>query len=129
MNIHDQSHSSCQCEYCQKIIPMMQQIIKVIPTEELRKDFDWLMERLMYAEDDRDYYKAKMEGSWPGWEWMKDYKGEPMVNREVLEGTLTALEKCHSAMRCCHMYDYCEEGSVIVARQELERTNPLKSNE
>lgn len=31
-----------------------------------------LLERMMMAENDAEYYKMKVDGDWPGWEWVKE---------------------------------------------------------
>lgn len=59
----------CLCDLCTRISPMMRRISKALPRE-LRRDFDYLMMRLYTAEEDRDADEAKLNGTWPGWEWM-----------------------------------------------------------
>lgn len=60
----------CLCDLCVRISPMQKRIAKSLP-EELRKDFEYLMVRLMTVEEDYDVAEAKLAGEWPGWEWIK----------------------------------------------------------
>lgn len=60
----------CLCDLCTRIFPMHKRLQEALP-EPLRADFEYLMMRLMCAEEDRDVADAKLAGEWPGWEWMK----------------------------------------------------------
>jgi len=61
----------CLCDLCVRISPMQKRIRNALP-KELRKDFDYLTMRMACAEEDRDASDAKLNGLWPGWEWIKD---------------------------------------------------------
>ncbi len=62
---------NCLCELCTVTSPRIDRIRKALPAE-LIKDFDYLMMRMMCAEEDRDVVNAQLYGDWPGWEWMKE---------------------------------------------------------
>lgn len=61
----------CLCDICVRISPMQKCISDALP-EELRIDFAYLMTRMECAEMDLDAAQAKLDGEWPGWEWIKD---------------------------------------------------------
>ncbi len=60
----------CLCDLCTRISPMYSRLQEALP-EPMRADFEYLMMRLMCAEEDRDVAEAKLYGQGPGWEWMK----------------------------------------------------------
>jgi hypothetical protein len=97
---------------------------------DLLKDFEWYMEKSMYAEEDLCVANAKLEGVWGGWEWIKGNMGEPMVKREVLEKTTNALKECSVTLKAMiqsqttishQLYGWV----ILEAEKELERTVPL----
>jgi len=51
---------------------MQKRISDALPSDDLKKDFEYLMMRMMTAEEDCDVSDSKLSGVWPGWEWMKD---------------------------------------------------------
>ena len=55
---------------------MMKRIKEALQTPELQKDFEYLMCKLMCAEEDADVNRAMLSGEWPGWEWIKEAKTE-----------------------------------------------------
>jgi hypothetical protein len=59
----------CLCDLCNRVSPKAK-AIRAALSEELQKDFDYLMSRMMHAEDDLDYAEARLRGEWPGWEWI-----------------------------------------------------------
>lgn len=65
------SRRKCLCDLCTRISPMHDRLKEALP-ESLRDDLEYLMMRLMCAEEDRDVAEAKLHGNWPGWEWMID---------------------------------------------------------
>lgn len=65
------SKLKCSCHYCTVDSPKHKGIRELLTGQAL-KDFDYFMNRLMCAEEDRNVADAKLEGSWPGFEWMKE---------------------------------------------------------
>ncbi len=61
----------CLCDLCNRVSPKAKRIREAL-SDELKSDFDYLMSRMMHAEDDLDYAEARLSGQWPGWEWMPE---------------------------------------------------------
>lgn len=55
--------SDCQCKGC--LIYQEYNKHKQLIPESSRKFFDRIMDNLLEAEEDRDYYKCILDGSWP----------------------------------------------------------------
>jgi len=63
----------CNCDWCKRVSPMIQRIRDSLD-ESMALDFDYLMNRMISTEEDLNYAEAKLDGSWPGWEWIKEAK-------------------------------------------------------
>jgi len=50
---------------------MRERISDALPPE-LKKDFEYLMERMDVTEIKNEANEAKLVGAWPGWEWVKE---------------------------------------------------------
>lgn len=61
------SKKPCSCEWCTVTSPMISRIRDALP-DELKKDFDYIVVRMMSAEEDADVANCKLNGNWPGWE-------------------------------------------------------------
>lgn len=59
----------CSCELCLVVGPKIDEI-RVKLKGKLKKDFDYLMMRMMVAEHDRDVLYAQLHGQWRGFEWI-----------------------------------------------------------
>lgn len=59
----------CKCDWCTKWYPTIKRLDKKL-TGKLKKDFDDLMTHYIGRADDGDVAQAKLDGSWPGYEWM-----------------------------------------------------------
>lgn len=97
---------------------------------DLLNDFEWYMEKSMMDGDDLCAANAKLEGTWPGWKWMKGNNGEPMVSRDVLQKTTDNLKLCCYSLKTMIQaqitISHLPYGWVIAeAEKELERTKPL----
>ncbi len=66
----------CTCKLCTYWHPLQKRIREQL-NDEGKKEFDILTNHLAHVEDDLNYAEAKLDGSWPGWERMKDFKPEP----------------------------------------------------
>lgn len=63
----------CLCDHCTNVSPRIQGIRDALKGDaKLSHDFNYLVTRLMCAEEDLDVCEAKLAGDWPGWEWMKE---------------------------------------------------------
>lgn len=64
------TEKQCNCEWCVKWSPLLRRV-----SEKLEPDDKALFEEflLMHANDSDELCSAnsKLEGDWPGWEWMK----------------------------------------------------------
>jgi len=64
-----QTETKCLCDWCVRISPMHKRIKDALP-EHLKHEFDYLSNRFFNIEMDLDATEAKLNGSWPGWEWI-----------------------------------------------------------
>lgn len=67
---------TCTCNFCTVIYPAIKRIEAELTGQNLI-DFEMLMTNMMCAEEDAGYANAKLDGSWPGWEFMKDLSQRP----------------------------------------------------
>ncbi len=119
-------HKPCECDYCKRISPMWDYVSKALSIQpELLKDFEWFMEKSMYDGDELCCANAKLEGIWPGWEWMKGNKGEPMVDRNLLIDTFNMLKQAYRMMSCVHLDEQCDYKFCDAVQKELDKTKPL----
>lgn len=63
----------CECHWCTHWLPLIQQIDAQLD-EPSRKLFDEYVTHVGHLEMDLDVANAKLDGDWPGWEAMKDFK-------------------------------------------------------
>jgi len=63
----------CQCEWCTTFSPGYQRLKARTHPDDL-PFLDEMLNRMMCAEDDLNYAEAKLDGSWPGWEWIVEAK-------------------------------------------------------
>lgn len=61
----------CKCEWCVKWCPIHRRV-RLTLKGKLLKDFDALMAHYDALSMDGDVSKAKLNGSWPGWEWLPE---------------------------------------------------------
>lgn len=71
----DQPHKKCICDSCCRISPMMKRIREALP-DDLKGDFEYLCNKLGCAEMDYEANEAKLNGQWPGWEWIIEAKAK-----------------------------------------------------
>jgi hypothetical protein len=62
---------TCKCQWCVKWSPIIHRVDSKL-TGKLKKDFDNLITHFMCEGEDGDVAQAKLDGSWPGWEWMPE---------------------------------------------------------
>ena len=68
--------------FVDRLKPDVENIKKVLP-EELKDSFEYIIDRLMFAETDADYWKLMFYGEWP-------------TNKEKLQNHIDMLqEKCN----------------------------------
>lgn len=60
---------TCKCKWCTVWSPIIKRIDHAL-SPRLKKQFNDLLEHYIFMEEDYDYLQAKMDGSWPGWEWL-----------------------------------------------------------
>lgn len=72
----DETQTECGCDSCQHWSPLIQHIEAQLD-ERGRELLKELVEDREYAHMDLDLAECKLNGSWPGWEKMKDFKPEP----------------------------------------------------
>ena len=60
---------TCKCEWCAKWSPIVHRIDNKLDGK-LKKDFGRLITHFMSEGEDGDVAQAKLDGSWPGWEWL-----------------------------------------------------------
>lgn len=68
---------SCPCKLCAKWNPLIERIHKILRNaggEHVNDDllFDELVADWQTQSMDLGAAEAKLEGTWPGWEWMKE---------------------------------------------------------
>lgn len=61
----------CSCDWCTKWSPIVHKVRNALD-ENTRIEFDELMDYYVNMEDDLGATQAKLDGDWPGWEFMKD---------------------------------------------------------
>lgn len=61
--------SKCYCNSCVEWSPRIKRIKKALP-EKLWKEFDGFILHSMCQNMDGAIAQAKLDGSWPGWEWL-----------------------------------------------------------
>lgn len=69
----DGTETECGCNWCQHWYPIIKHIEAQLD-EEGKKLFNELGEHYDHVEMDGDVAQAKLDGGWPGWEKMKDFK-------------------------------------------------------
>ncbi len=65
----DETQTECGCDYCQHWSPLIAHLDAQL-NEEGRKLLDELVCDWMNQSDDVGAANAKLEGTWPGWEWL-----------------------------------------------------------
>lgn len=73
--MNEQNLKKCDCEWCIKWSPIVQKIMNQLD-EESKQEFDDLIMHYACIEDDLGATQAKLEGVWPGWEFMKGVLAE-----------------------------------------------------
>ena len=65
----EQGEKRCGCDHCQHWCPLLAHV-----RAQLDKEGNQLLDELvldwMKASEDRDVAAAKLDGTWPGWEWL-----------------------------------------------------------
>lgn len=64
---------SCQCKWCLEISPKLKSIKAKLDGEDA-KFFEEFIGMYLTECEDRDCSEAKLDGSWPGWEWIAEEK-------------------------------------------------------
>lgn len=59
--------TQCQCDLWQKWHPFIRRMLARLKGQDLK-----LFKELLSQTDELDCANAKLNGTWPGWEWMKD---------------------------------------------------------
>jgi hypothetical protein len=63
-------YEKCKCTWCEDLSPRVKRVSAALNTPELKADFEHLMATWGAESLDLDVAKSKLEGVWPGWEWM-----------------------------------------------------------
>lgn len=66
-------YEKCGCHFCTELIPREKRIREALPPE-LHADLEYIMSAYGADSLDKDVAEAKLDGEWPGWEWMKEAK-------------------------------------------------------
>jgi hypothetical protein len=61
--------TTCFCDLCVKWYPIIRRV-RLKLNGKLGIDFDNLITNLYCEAEDGDVAQAKLDGSWPGWEWL-----------------------------------------------------------
>jgi uncharacterized protein YutD len=61
----------CECDWCTKWSPIVHKVRDALD-EDTRKEFDELIDHYTNIEDDLGWTTARLNGDWPGWQFMKD---------------------------------------------------------
>jgi hypothetical protein len=69
----DETHTKCGCDLCQHWNPLIAQIEAQLD-DNGKKLLEELVNDWMHNNDDLGVANAKLEGNWPGWEEMKNFK-------------------------------------------------------
>ena len=69
----DETQTECGCDFCQHWHPIIQHIRAKLDGEEL-KLFDEFAEDWDNKWEDLCYAEARLYGTWPGWEAIKNFK-------------------------------------------------------
>lgn len=69
----DETQTECGCDHCQHWSPLIDRISSQLD-EEGKKLLEELVSDWMHQSDDLGVANAKLDGEWPGWEAMKDFK-------------------------------------------------------
>ncbi len=65
----DEAQTKCGCDFCLHWYPLIQHLEAQLD-ERGRKLLNQLVENWMHQSDDFGVANAKLEGNWPGWEWL-----------------------------------------------------------
>ena len=71
----DETETECGCDFCQHWSPLIEHVNAQL-NEEGKTLFNELVTQWMNESDELSYVTAKLNGSWPGWEKMKDFQPE-----------------------------------------------------
>jgi hypothetical protein len=69
----DETKTRCGCDFCQHWVPLIEHINAQL-TDEGKKLLNELVDQWMNESEDLNVAEAKLDGSWPGWGAMKDFK-------------------------------------------------------
>lgn len=64
---------TCGCKWCIKEHPRYREVIKALDGNN-KKFVEELFDKVSYLEEDLNYANCLLDGSWPGWEWIKEEK-------------------------------------------------------
>ena len=67
---------TCTCNFCTIIYPAIKRIESALTGQNL-VDFEMLINNMLRAGEEAEYANAKLDGLWPGWEFMKDLPQRP----------------------------------------------------
>lgn len=65
--------TGCECDYCQHWSPLIAHVMSELSPER-RRLFNELVDDWMNVSSDLNLALAKLDGSWPGWETLKEFK-------------------------------------------------------
>ena len=115
--------ANCTCVFCTKEYPKYKEMRQSCDVLQLQQYIEELFDNWQMTGHDLDIVKAKLDGSWPGWEWVKEKKkADPEL--------LAALKKASQGYRNLvemdilpiSFYDdaraYWEEMDSIIAKAE-----------
>ena len=67
------TRTGCECDYCCHWSPLIDHVMSELSPER-RRLFNELVDDWMNTSSDLDLARAKLDGSWPGWETLKGFK-------------------------------------------------------
>lgn len=66
----------CLCALCNRWSPLIKKIKSALRGKPEAHDFEKLTTYYFYVEDDLNYAEARLDGSWPDWEWLPEARKE-----------------------------------------------------
>ena len=66
--------TKCKCRFCSFEIPRFTRLLGKLKNKKDRSDLEDMFNKYIHVSDDLNHAEAKLDGSWPNWEWIKAEK-------------------------------------------------------